>query len=332
MKTEHVFVKPQFDDRATDFGKVHNKQLFSGWVASPIIPEIGIIEYCGDCGVTQNGTVYYNRKAERKYDTDWYFIPSKKTFEKDYIKIGGTCLDIGSLWSKNYGHWIMDSLGRLSVCDRFMPDLIDKVDYIYTDFPNYYDVCEIIKKLPFASKIIKVENASQCLSFDTVYRPSLPSSFARWQNYTTDYLKKLLDTDSAYGDDKIFILRKSRFRNIKNIEQVLDVVKRLGYKIIDVGVNGNMIDVFKKAKTVISPHQALLVNVMFCKKNTKVLELLPSEHCPAWYSLISNLSGLDYECLICESELDRKTWPKLWSGAKCSVDIDLFCKILESYE
>lgn len=334
MKTKTVFLKPRIDNCDYVPEKIYNSAFFTGFQITPILPEVSIIEYSGDCGVTKDGTVYHDKIADREFGIKYYYDrPDYTTYkDKKYLNIGGTCLNLGSGGTNNYGHWLLDSMSRLSVIKEYMPNVLDECDYIYSDFPNFNDVNQMLKTAGLKEKIIKVEASYQCLTFEKIYRPSLFGAPTQHDRKALDCLKNLFSKPITAKGDKIFILRNSAIRKIKNQNEVLSLVTSLGYKVVDIRKEKNPIQVFQNAKIIVSPHQALLVNTIFCNQGTRLLELMPSAHCSKWYLSCCKFSNMKYEVLVCESEKNKNDYFYVCSESDIVVDIVLLEKILKSYE
>lgn len=77
---------------------------------------------------------------------------------------------------------------------------------------------------------------------------------------------------------KIYVTRQNTaFRNIVNESDIRDELTKKGYLIINtnnLSIN-EQVNIFSNADIVIGPTGSALTNIVFCKKNTKVLEIIP---------------------------------------------------------
>ena len=85
-------------------------------------------------------------------------------------------------------------------------------------------------------------------------------------------------------------------------------MKKKGFKIIDFEDYSiyEQINIMKSARQVIAIHGAGLVNINFCKKGTKILELFPFYYQCAFFYMHSNMLNIDYDFYI------GKPVNKLW--------------------
>ena len=76
-------------------------------------------------------------------------------------------------------------------------------------------------------------------------------------------------------------------------------LKSKGFKILKLSELSflNQITIFNNAKFIVGPHGAGFANLIFCKKNTKILEIKPYNHPGKGYQRISNINKLNYKLL-----------------------------------
>jgi len=108
---------------------------------------------------------------------------------------------------------------------------------------------------------------------------------------------------------KIYISRQnSSYRNLINEDDITKILKNKGFEIID---TYNMsiaeqIELFSSAKIVISPTSSALTNLVFCKENTKVIEITPQYNhqyenfFKEKYSKICEVLNLNYSCIAAD--------------------------------
>ena len=76
-------------------------------------------------------------------------------------------------------------------------------------------------------------------------------------------------------------------------------MKSKGFKILRLSYFSfrKQVNLFSNAKIIIGPHGAGFANLIFCKKNTKVIELKPSNHPNSVYRRISGINKLKYKLI-----------------------------------
>jgi len=104
-------------------------------------------------------------------------------------------------------------------------------------------------------------------------------------------------------NEKIYISRQNtKFRNIINEVDIIEFLKKDGFRIIDLNSLSiiKQIDLFSKASTIISPTGSGLSNIVFCSPGVKVIEITPKynfvyeDNLKNRYSYICKRLGLNY--------------------------------------
>jgi capsular polysaccharide biosynthesis protein len=96
----------------------------------------------------------------------------------------------------------------------------------------------------------------------------------------------------------IFISRSdSKYRNIVNEDNLMIELEKYGFqKIVMTGLPLlEQMNIFYNSKIIIAAHGASLTNIIFCKENTKIIEInnKRTNHCPH-FSHISNVLNLNF--------------------------------------
>ena len=101
-------------------------------------------------------------------------------------------------------------------------------------------------------------------------------------------------------------------------------LKKKGFAILKVGKLNffEQIHLFQNAKIIIGAHGAAFANLIFCKPNTKVLDIIPENHPNTVDEKIAKLKNLDFKYI--------KTKELLLNSVR-EQDIKLFDKILKKF-
>lgn len=242
--------------------------------------------------------------------------PNKNTV----IKIGtprilkrfnGTVFSLanGASGNDNYFHWLFDILPRLIILEKF--NELKNIDYFYLPELKHFQLETLklfnINKSQFInSKKYRhiICNQLYATSHPWHKRGNILKECQNMPNWIFDEIsKKLINYKKKFNcNNKIFIDRRdSKFNHcqIINEEEIKQFLIKEGYSIYRVGE----IDLFKQfylfynAKIVIGAHGAALANLIFCKKNTKVIEFFPKKHPNMVYKKISKIKNLKYNSL-----------------------------------
>lgn len=183
----------------------------------------------------------------------------------------------------NYFHWLFDVLPRLAIVQKKIS--LSKINFIL--FPNISQ--------PFQKETIKLLNLKKKslsaikfrhLELSKVYATNHPYIFTKNSHkdsqkipyWISKWLKKkfIKFSSNKYKFKKIFIdRREGRGRSILNYEEIRSYLNSKGFKFIFLEEYSfkDQISIFNNAKIIIGLHGAGFANLVFCKNNTKVIEL-----------------------------------------------------------
>lgn len=214
--------------------------------------------------------------------------------------INGKILSIltGAAGSYNYWHWLFDVLPRIHLYEKFYS--LKNIDKIYVPSLNEKFQKESLNFLGFKKDKIIEASTYRHIKGKEIFATSHPNikNDERIPYYVINFLKKRFNKNnfikSNSKNNKIYIDRRDsksnlrEFRKIINEKEVIYFLRSRGFKIIKLSKLSfiNQIYVFNKAKFIIGLHGAGFANLVFCKKNTIVVEIKPKKA----GNIIKNLS------------------------------------------
>ena len=275
-------------------------------------------------------TLFQN--ISEKHKKHFYKYALYKYFFGKNIRVKGkNILLIHNHWSKGYHHWVMECLSKISLIDPSQYTLILPDDYGEFAFDGIalFDFKEVIR-IPGESGI----------KVDEVTLIANPNSGHYKPTFLAAYRQQLIEKCSAKCAiespiDYIYISRKNdRLRKIENEDEVINLVAKYGFKVVDIGTLNfyQQVVLFSKCKAYISIHGAALTNAMFMPKGAKVLELYRSiKKGDPWmntcYWNLVTASGLDYYYQFCEH---GKCYDTSIDNTNIIVDIPTFERNIKS--
>ena len=203
-------------------------------------------------------------------------------------KITGTVISLvqGSSCS-NYWHWLYDIVTKLEI--MYKNELIKKADYFYIPETNNF-IVEILKHYGIKNEQLINSKKYRHISADKLFAienfnmksGTISSNLEKTPKWIVIFLKKkFLKYKKKFNcSNKVFIDRSdSKFIHfsIKNYKDAKVFFEKKGfrfYKLSDLSFY-KQIYLFYNAKIIVGPHGAGFSNLVFCKKNTKVFEILP---------------------------------------------------------
>ena len=194
----------------------------------------------------------------------------------------------------NYWHWIFDVLPRIKILENSYD--IKSIDYFLLPnlSKNYQKETLDLLQIPDKKRLSSIEyrhivaNKIISTSHPYVIRNDPSNEIQNIPIWITSWLRNSFLKENNFKDDsfpkKIYIDRsdaKSNHREFRKILNENDIIKNLqseGYKIIrlaDLHFKAQ-IKTFFNADKIIGLHGAGFANLIFCKPNTKILEIKPS--------------------------------------------------------
>ena len=215
--------------------------------------------------------------------------------------VKGTVASIASGASSCYFHWMFDILSKLDTLEKSSLSY----DKLYVGEIKYPFQKETLEALGIAENKLIAGGYWTQISASTLIVPELPTQHLQIPDFAISFLKnKLLPTTGPQTPKHLFISRKKApSRHIENEDELIKSISKWNIEPIfmeDHTVKEQAWIAFQ-ADIIICAHGSGLVNILFCKPGTHVLELFPSNisH-PSYYKNIAQKIGLRYHSLDCQ--------------------------------
>lgn len=228
-----------------------------------------------------------------------YFIPNAKTFIDRAIIVS-------TYRQWNYYHFLLDFVPRvIHSINSYGNDSIYIVANTHTKFQDDFYMLTGIKK-----NLLLLDN-KDCVKIEDAIIPTFTSQIGNPTLYTVKLIRDFFSKNLLNNQDNIkypkhiYISRaKSKSRRVLN-ESLLEFT--LAKNSIQTVFLEDMslleqYRLFKDIDLIISSHGAGLANLVFCKKNTKVIELFSKDYIEACFYRISKSIDLNYNFIMHESE------------------------------
>jgi capsular polysaccharide biosynthesis protein len=225
------------------------------------------------------------------------WLPKKK-------RISGQVAVLASTGSANYYHWLFDVLPRLEILRKagFLqnPNLSFILERPLNTFQReslrYYGF-----ELP---RVFFLEDFPH-MECEEMILPSLPGRIGDVPPWVCDFLRgpQVGLSPSTNKKNMYFITRRNTTsRNLLNEQLLLDSLASLGAQAVEPQdlPFPKQVALFATADVIIGTHGAGLANVVFCKPNSQVVELIPNEYRNKCYWALASNVALRYAYIIGE--------------------------------
>lgn len=309
---EEVFAKKQSPQRVS-IDDVAGRQIRFN-VSTPFShPSLGVFTLTNAQHCLSGGNVL-NAQGKILKQNSFYAATSQYRFLAIHPKglkkrdLAGASLSLCSEFSdNNYCHFLLDCIGRLAIFTQVYPGILDEVEHIL--LPGAASKWKEYLVEQFSIPIHKViwlgqNDAFNCERLFVASYPNLLQSYWPWLiNFLKNNAKSCVET--AQPHRRLFLTRGRGLRKLANEENLFELLRPLGFEKYQAEHSADQIKDFTEAECVISPHGAGLTNITFMKNNTKVLELLPSDHRHRYFYSLAMTNQLEYHVLEGKSESQR---------------------------
>tara|TARA_B100001027_G_scaffold119395_1_gene82423 strand:+ start:82 stop:1161 length:1080 start_codon:yes stop_codon:yes gene_type:complete len=236
----------------------------------------------------------------------------KSGISKFLKKVNGSVavLTQGASGHHNYAHWMLDIIPKIKLISNLYA--LNKIDYFYFTRLNSFQK-QTLKLLGVESRKFIDSNNKRYLMVDKLIAVSHPYYFKKsffnsqskiptWiiRYLRKEFLKKVNNPKKKIK--KIFIDRsdsKNKHCKLINNEEIKKFLIKKSYKCIKLSklTFSEQVSVFKNCNKVIAPHGAGLTNIVFCRKDTKIVEIIPKDNSNKLFKRISRINNLNYKSI-----------------------------------
>ena len=236
-------------------------------------------------------------KDARPADFDWLLSAVRLPPAR---RLPGDLVVVGESYAASYYHWMLQALGRLCYVRRQFP--LEHLPHVGVSHFNEGFHRQTLAALGIpAERIVRLEQFPH-LRPDALVTASWTGSFdpavAEWLR---DAFLPLLEAPTAAAPKRIYLSRaRCASRHLRNENEVLDVIGRLGFQTVfceDLPFM-SQVALFHGADAVLAPHGAGLANLAFCRPGTKVIEIFNEGWQPEIFWQLSEAVGLEHHCLF----------------------------------
>jgi hypothetical protein len=267
----------------------------------PNYPETGVMIIRDALVLGSDGWVFtkqgmwFSQSSRNKNPWRWNDLPGSFPPAK---QLKGRTLSIASDWGVNYAHFLLDCLGRYAVFLKAGFTHRD-VDYIYCTTPPTAFARKLLFDLGIPPEKLIFSDRFPLIQAEELLAPSCPAQHGAPPAWVIDFLRKSFVANAPGNGGRLYVPRDGS-RKIANEAELMIIMKRYGFRFFDYRTD-DAVGIFSGCDTVVGPHGAGLVNALFCKPGTDLLELTPSDHCFPFYYTLAESAGLRFSYLPCKS-------------------------------
>jgi hypothetical protein len=226
--------------------------------------------------------------------------PIKGIVTKRERRLDGSLLNLASMDAhRNYAHFVMDALGRLSVAE-LAGIRVEDVDWVLLPRLDTAGTQRMLDAVGIPRRKRLIGRHQVVVTPDVVFAPSMPGTTRVYRSCLPQYLRTLIDPGPPTLR-RLYVTRPDTGRRpLTNRADVDRLIIAQGFTPVD-PMQVNLAKLMTTADVVIGEHGAALADLAFCRPGTKVIELIPSDHMDPYYFSLSMAADLDYAAVVCRS-------------------------------
>lgn len=247
-------------------------------------------------------------------------------------RLTGTSISLVSDYAhNNYGHFLLDSIGRLAILTRWDPSALARCDHVVVSGPRTAWKARLLARAGVPEEKA-VYLSGEALMGDMVIAPSFPGCRSTYPAWLVEYLRGRLESETQArtgSGRRLFLNRTGTTRLLTNQDVLVERAARYGFELYTPEEAIDPISDFAIAEAVISPHGAALTDIAFMGPGARVLELLPDDHMHCYFYTLAIAADLSYDCIIGASEARRAIDAWGPSESDFRVPVEQFERYLE---
>ncbi|MEL6323756.1 MAG: glycosyltransferase family 61 protein [Pseudomonadota bacterium] len=214
------------------------------------------------------------------------------------IRLDGTTLILNQIFSENFFHFTSQVLPRLALMSEVVD--VQAVDHVITPSPLRGFMRAWLLKLGFTDdQLIPMPDLPViCERAVVTNNPGDDNGLPAW---AIDYLRQKMSPVPAAQSRRLFITRDDApTRRLLNQNALQPLIEEHGFE--SVSMSGRSVaeqaDLFASADVILGVHGAALVNLVFAKPGTRVVELIPKNHLNPCFLRLAQTAGLAHRLVM----------------------------------
>lgn len=217
-------------------------------------------------------------------------------------RIDGRVAIVSGLSNSVYFHWMLDLLPRFELL-RQAGITPDQVDYYLVDAKHPFQK-ESLAKLGIPLEKTLSPQVVPHLEARSLLIPSFPASISWMPEWACEFLNQTFlkpTIEHRQPNRRLYISRsQAGVRRLINEAQVLRALTPWGFEAIQLERLSvqEQANLFAQAEVIVTLHGSGLTNLVFCQRDTTVIELFSPEYVYPCYWLVANWRRLKYYYLL----------------------------------
>jgi hypothetical protein len=281
-------------------------------------------------GIFANSSFQKIRGVWHETYHDDHFLLAHGLAERDFASAQGLRGVYASLlgpWSENYYHWLIQYIPRLHLISQHQS--LSRIDGFLVPsplLPFHFESLAYFGIDP--SRVIPVDRP---ICPDECIISTIPCENRFVPNWVANFFQAHASKSVGMSSRKIFVMRgNANRRQIVNQSQVQSLLDRHEIQAVDPGnlAFADQVSLFAASRLVCGVHGAALANLVFCSKESSVVELIPANYPYPCFARLSQALSLDYHAIF-GREPRTRLMKTILPDADIIVDVDQLNLLLD---
>lgn len=268
---------------------------------------------------------------------EFYVDPSQSQAHSIFLQwrlperssLSGRVAALATPGSHSYFHWMLNALPRFHLLQAGGISLDSISCFILSQNCNTQFHQETLKALNIPWEKVSLASWQFHAQLNHLVIPSVlclpaestPEDTLRYRKYGSftgniprwacEFVRTVFLPDSGAISEKpnskrLYITRKVSIRRVLNEAEVIDLLSRYGFEVVDLAEISisEQAALMASAEAIIAVHGAGLTNLTFCTEGAKVIEIFAKNYVKLTYWGLCNLMHLDYYYFLGDAEQD----------------------------
>lgn len=245
----------------------------------------------------------FSRQGDRNDPAFGHFAKGR------FARVEGNATSLVSRWGGDtsgnkrhggagYWHWLMDSVSRLSLMDRF-PEDTRVITPVLAPWMAWF-----LDELGLSDRIIQTE--ARGIRVENFYFSSPSSMTGCWNPMAVSFLReRFLGKASARAfPRRFYILREGFTRRVLNDDEVREFFESRGWALVAPERLSipDQIALFSGAEAVAGLHGSAFTNLLWSAPGSAVIELVPHNFLSGAFEWLARMNRMRHDFLICPAD------------------------------
>jgi capsular polysaccharide biosynthesis protein len=234
----------------------------------------------------------HEQSRYRAYSRSMVLVPA--------VELDGETINLATAFSTgNYGHGLLDGLGRLGLLSEAGYDF-SRAAHVILPGRAPCTLRELVMRVGISEDRLIAPEKGANFACENLVQTTFPGRPRVYSDVIATFMRGL-GVEPSGRDRRLLLLRDGDKRTVANRDEVAALAREYDLEIYDPRSSRFSPADFAAASLVVGAHGAGLADIVFCAPGTRVIEFLPSGHRYPYFATLSAASELRYAAVACVS-------------------------------